>query len=246
MPDGAPPEAAGFGNCSVCPLMQHGTAEECVACASQTFAKPPDPHCPICYGQLDERGQCRNRICTWTIGERHFSFVYAVSTNSGELRRAIHRYKYDGKWGWGRIFGRVLAGFLDYNIHAFADFDLIVPSPTFLSGDDREFDHIGLMVQEMQREVFIDWPVQHDVISKTRQTRKMTDCGSWNERAYVARTELRPALSVDRPEEVKDRNVLVIDDVFTGGHTLVEVARALRLAGASSVSEVVLARQTWT
>jgi predicted amidophosphoribosyltransferase len=38
------------------------------------------------------------------------------------------------------------------------------------------------------------------------------------------------------------KRVLVIDDVFTEGFTLREVARALRLAGALEVSEVVLAR----
>lgn len=237
-------EPAGFGNCGVCPLMQHGTVAVCSACALEALDDLPTPRCVICDGNLNDAGVCRNRICTWATGERHFRAVYAVSTNSGELRDAIHRYKYRGRWGWGRVFGRVLAGHMELRPSTFSTFGLMVPSPTFVT-PDRSYDHIALMVEEMERESGHQWPVRYDVIAKTRATRKMTDCASWVERAYVARTELRPALQIRDPDAVVDRDILVFDDVFTAGHTLVEVARALRLAGARTVSEIVLARQTW-
>ena len=44
---------------------------------------------------------------------------------------------------------------------------------------------------------------------------------------------------------VEGKGVLVIDDVFTEGFTIREVGRALTLAGAIEVSEVVLAREPW-
>jgi predicted amidophosphoribosyltransferase len=42
---------------------------------------------------------------------------------------------------------------------------------------------------------------------------------------------------------VEGRSVLVYDDVFTEGFKIREVGRALLQAGATEVSEVVLARQ---
>jgi predicted amidophosphoribosyltransferase len=39
--------------------------------------------------------------------------------------------------------------------------------------------------------------------------------------------------------------ILIVDDVFTEGFTIREVARALRAAGAVTVSEIVLAREPW-
>jgi predicted amidophosphoribosyltransferase len=65
---------------------------------------------------------------------------------------------------------------------------------------------------------------------------------SWSERKAIAEGPLRAALAIPHPDEVIGKRVLVIDDVFTEGFTLREVARALRLAGALEVSEVVLAR----
>lgn len=238
-------EPAGFGNCGSCQLLQTGTVAVCSAYAGQTFADLPEERCRICDGALDDRGRCRNRMCSWTVDERHFSHVWAVSSNTGPLREAIRRYKYRGKWGWRLIFGRVLAGYLEARADVFASYDVMVPSPTYLGPDGRDRDHVADMVAAMQQESSIDWPVARDAIRKIAPTQKMADAPSWDARQRIAQNELRAALRVSAPDDVRGRRVLVFDDVFTGGHTLSEVARALRQAGASEVSQVVLARQTW-
>ncbi len=244
MPDSSSIEPAGFGNCGACPLMQHGSVAICTTCAGRSFADLPEDRCMICDGSLDHDGHCRNKLCRWEVAERGFSLVFAVSNNTGPLRTAIVRYKYNDKWGWKLIFGRVLAGYLAEN-PTFDDYDVIVPSPTYLGAEGRDRDHIADMVHELEREAGQRWPIAYDVIRKTQATKKMADAASWNERNLIARTQLIPALRVDRPDLVEDKRVLVIDDVFTGGHTLMAVATVLRNAGAHEVSQVVLARQTW-
>lgn len=238
-------EPAGFGNCGSCPLIQTGTAAICMACAGRTLADLPADRCIICDGAFDDRGQCRNRMCSWEVAERHFSLVWAVSSNTGPLRDAIRRYKYRNKWGWALIFGRVLAGYLDASADVFDPYDLMVPSPTYVGTGGRERDHVADMVRVLEQESRVEWPIVYDAIRKTAPITKMTDAPSWNARQRIARTELRAALDVPVPAQVEGRRVLVFDDVFTGGHTLSEVARALRRAGAIEVSQVVLARQTW-
>jgi hypothetical protein len=64
---------------------------------------------------LDKSGRCATRIRNWTVDERYFQWVWAISMNTGELRRAIHRYTYNDRWSSARIFGRVLAGYLEPN-----------------------------------------------------------------------------------------------------------------------------------
>ena len=61
-----------------------------------------------------------------------------------------------------------------------------------------------------------------------------------------AACDLRAALEVRDPSRVSGRRVLVVDDVFTDGSTLREVAGVLRGAGAAAVSGLVLARATIT
>jgi ComF family protein len=53
---------------------------------------------------------------------------------------------------------------------------------------------------------------------------------------------VRNAFEVTRPNFVKDREILLVDDVFTSGATASSCAEALKKAGASKVSVLTLAR----
>ena len=163
---------------------------------------------------------------------------------SAHARRCSRTYQ--GKWGWTRVFGRVVAGYLDANYEVFRDYDLIVPSPTFVGEGGRESDHIADILEWAQVEAFRPWPIASGLIVKTQATTKMVDATSWHVRRRIAALEVRPALETPWPHMIAGRRVLVFDDVFTGGNTLVEVAGKLRSAGALDVDELVLARQMWT
>jgi ComF family protein len=56
------------------------------------------------------------------------------------------------------------------------------------------------------------------------------------------RKNLQGAFRVRRPDRVRDRSILVFDDVYTTGATLEELARSLLSAGARQVSGLTLAR----
>ncbi|HCS23535.1 MAG TPA: amidophosphoribosyltransferase, partial [Rhodospirillaceae bacterium] len=52
------------------------------------------------------------------------------------------------------------------------------------------------------------------------------------------------AVSPRAQASIKDKNVMLVDDVFTSGATLNECARVLKRAGAAKVYVVTLARVT--
>ena len=53
---------------------------------------------------------------------------------------------------------------------------------------------------------------------------------------------LRGAFEVRQPAAVRDRHLILIDDVFTTGSTIEECARVLQAAGAASVRALTVAR----
>lgn len=164
---------------------------------------------------------------------------------TGQMSAAITRYKYDGRWGWAAIFGRILVGFLAEHRSEFVTYDLITPSPTYLGpGTARAFDHTRRIVEAAQIEEPIGWPFAYDVVVKTATTEPMVG-HAWRERKAMAEGPLRAALTVPDAGAVAGRRILIVVDVFTEGFTIREVARALILAGAAEVSEVVLAREPW-
>ncbi len=232
--------------CRRCPYLVNGSVAICFTCASRTLAPLPEHGCPVCGQRLKADGTCVNAVCGWS--NRQFSQIWAISMLTGPLHDAIHEYKYPpAVRAWAFVFGRVVAGFLDANASTFQRFDLIVPSPSYIDPEAEEaWGHTETVLAAAALEAGERWPFEEDVIIKTAPTMSMVEAGSWPARGKVAWGPLRKALQVPDRQRVAGKRILVYDDVFTEGLTIMEVARCLRRAGAIEVSEVVLARTPWT
>jgi len=187
---------------------------------------------------------CPNRWCH--RGDRGFSVVFSVGSYRDGLRRAITRYKYHGQIGLAGALSGSLAGHMESNPTWYEDFDLVTSVPTYRGrGARRDWDPLGGILASLSRRLSSRWNVVPDVLSKSFETPSMTGL-SWADRQVVASGPLRRALSVPDVASVESARVLVIDDVFTDGSTLREVALVLLASGAAEVAGLVLARKEWS
>lgn len=202
--------------------------------------------CPTCDVPIPADDQrCDNFWCTRE--DRGFDVVWAIDEHEGDLRRAIATLKYRGERSRAGPLARRMAAYLIAHAGAFEDVDLIVGTPGVPSAR-RPLDHVRALLFALDELVGEQWSVDArlPVIRKRGATRPMVELPSAPSRRLWAAGELRAALVVDRPERVVGRRILVVDDVFTDGSTLREVALALRGAGAAAVSGLVLARRYHT
>ena len=79
-------------------------------------------------------------------------------------------------------------------------------------------------------------PVLGNGLTRTRNTPPQTRLG-----LKERQVNIKDAFYAD-PEQIKDKFVLLVDDVYTTGATLRECARTLMQAGAVGVDVLVLAR----
>ena len=210
--------------------------------------------CDQTYGS--DQTRCWNPICRMDPGERWFDWNFAIAMRTRWLKFAINKYKYHGVRDWAAIFGRILIGFLEAEREVFTGIDLIVASPQYTGpGAHRDWDHIrGIMIaaeREQEWPAWLNgWPIDladPPAIIKIADTPPMVKSGSAGARRHLAEHELRFALQVPNRTRTEGRSIAVLDDIFTGGWTLRESARALRLeGGAVSVVGISLARQPYT
>jgi predicted amidophosphoribosyltransferase len=235
---------AGFPRCDRCPYRALDRPDVCLECvAPGSLARQPRFVCGVCEQTTGSDGRCGNDLCG--RGDRWFSLVRTIAPHAASLRSAIAEYKYRNRRGWAGVFARLVVGYLDERTPWSDRYDLVTGVPVYTGpGANRSWDHVGLILAEAARLAGPRWPFERGVVTKTAETTPMAGLGLWRRRVF-AEGELRRALVVPDKDRVASRRILVIDDVFTEGSTLREVARALRLSGAMEVAGLALARQPW-
>ena len=209
-------------------------------------------YCPVCGQGIDalreptsgRRAACPNRWCRRS--DRGFSVVFSVGVHRDGLRQAITHYKYLGDDRLAGFLAGSLVTYVDEHAAWFEEFDVLTSVPSYRGvGARRTWDPVGTIMTVMAARLGASWDVVPDLVSKSCETPAMTGL-TWNERQAVAQGPLRKALAVADTGEVGGGRILVVDDVFTDGSTLREVALTLLGAGATEVAGLVLARRAWT
>jgi len=171
--------------------------------------------------------------------EPRFRRAAAYGAYEGALRDLIHLFKYKGT----RPAGKLLGSLLNQAVTAMCLPDLLIVVPVPLWSGKR--NSRGFNQAEAIARTFMDFQtsssIQLDtsILVRTRETASQTGLTRHQRRANV-----RGAFSVRKPEKVKGRSILIVDDVMTTGTTAGECARVLRRAGAKEVFVATVARAT--
>ena len=116
------------------------------------------------------------------------------------------------------------------------DADLLIPVPLHPTRlIKRRYNQAVLLARALAKITPADFAP--DVLFRTKRTESQ---GGFNARARVE--NVRGAFSVKNAAQIKDRRLVLIDDVFTTGATLESCARTLKRAGAAQVDGICLAR----
>lgn len=211
---------------------------KCVVCGSQVLKRKWAAACPECWSKLipikppicpqcgDPApaieglcGRCRK-------GERAFEFARSALLFSDTLREIIHNLKYSDRVSLARPLGKLLKDCLDRE--QFTG-NLIVPVPLHRRRERmRGFNQAELIAAHLDRPVATrllrrrkDTPSQTGL---SRSQRKRNLAGAFEVRGHVPET------------------VIIVDDVYTTGSTMNEIARTLKRAGAKRVEVLTVAR----
>ena len=114
--------------------------------------------------------------------------------------------------------------------------DMVVPVPLYwLRRWQRGFNQSLLLAEAYVGER--GWPIEPNILRRTRNTRPQVMLP-----AELRAANVRNAFAVTDPDRVRGRRVLIVDDVLTTMHTVIECSRVLKQAGAAEVYVVAAAR----
>lgn len=142
----------------------------------------------------------------------------------GYLRECIHDLKYRGDLTIARGLGELMA-LLVWRTPAFGRIDMVVPVPLHPTRlKERGYNQASLLAKTIGSELGLSVV---EAVQRTRETPAQSKL-SWQERAK----NVERAFSVALPSQVREKRVLIVDDVYTTGATISAMAGALKRAGA--------------
>ena len=221
--------------CQICKakLEVENTRHICIHCRRKIKINLP-PFCLKC-GKSRTQG-LSDTTCRECKENRYlFDRAWAVSIYEGVIKECLLLFKYRKKRRLLKLFSELACNFMERFID-YQPIDLISAVP--LSKNkmrQREFNQSGLLAREIGGE--FKKTVLNDNLIKIKDTpSQVTLSGA------KRRLNLTGAFKAKEPRLFKDKNILLIDDVFTTGSTLNECSEVLKKAGAKKVYALALAR----
>ena len=185
------------------------------------------PVCSLCGQSIPAPGLCAHCV----HHPLDIDGIRSVAEFGGSLRQAIHHLKYNHSRDLAGPLGEMLARFWQQTPLAA---EVIVPVPLHARRlRERGYNQSQLLAQELARATGL--PVVSDALQRVKYTVSQTQLDGDQRRQNVAGAFLCR-------EGVKDKAVLLVDDVCTTGATLEASSMALKAGGAKSVWALTLAR----
>lgn len=164
-----------------------------------------------------------------------FQTAHAYGLYQEELREIVHHFKFHKRQGLAAPLGdRMAQVYLTRPAEERCDW--IVPVPLSRKRlAERGFNQTELLARRMAKRLHLP------VVTRSLVKRKNTPAqsGLTDEQR---RHNVQGAFSVHHPEHLKGKRVLLVDDVYTTGATLMACSQALSMAGAATVRVITLAR----
>jgi ComF family protein len=181
-------------------------------------------------------GSCRQ-------GEAEFDLARSYGLYAGNLRKAILHLKFYGREYLGHRLGALLAR--AWEALPEPDSALVMAVPLHSSRRrERGFNQAELLARGLVKTLRKEGRLQGLRFAAGSLRRLRATVPQVGLSVSARRENVRGVFSVGRPEDVRNRTVVLVDDVMTTGATLSACATALKRAGAGRVLALSLARAT--
>ena len=211
-----------------CPACGEATGEQgglCVECSSG-LAIPSDPSCAACQRPFGNEAILEGSLCAPCLGSPPLHDGIAAGTlYTDTSRKLILALKHGRRIGLVPLLARLMAA----RIPVTETERVIVPVPLHRWRLwQRGFNQAALLGRELENAG--QGTLLVDGLVRIKRTPSLGGMGA------KARTRaLSGAIAVWRKNEIKGRDILLVDDVLTSGATSLACVKALKRAGARTV-----------
>lgn len=185
--------------------------------------------CGVCKARLPENKKICHKNAKYLLG--------AVANYEDIVRNLIHQYKY-GRWQRMALpLNDLVSKYLkNLNLNINKSY-IVIPIPIHKNKKaERGFNQSEIIAGQVAEK--LNLPLESDNLIRQKETKSQTEFQDWEQR----KNNLKNSFTVYFPEKIKNKNILLIDDIYTSGATIGEAAETLRKSGAKKIIALVIAK----
>ncbi|TSC96593.1 MAG: putative amidophosphoribosyltransferase [Parcubacteria group bacterium Athens0714_26] len=185
--------------------------------------------CPVCKARLpDNRKICHK--------DSNYLLAAATGYNNETIKNLIWVFKYKK---WRRLkkpLGDLLINYLENIDYDFKDY-MVIPIPLHKKRErERGFNQSKLLAEIAAEKLKIN--LVTNCLKRTKNTKIQAELKELNQR----KQNIENCFAVENPDAIKNKNIILVDDVHTSGTTMGEATNVLRVAGAKKIIALVIAK----
>ena len=216
--------------CYICGKMLHDEDGLCFECLSKiNFITNPRCYCcgrPFEF-KLPQNGKSKNLLCPKCLTKKpKFDRCISAVRYDDTSKKIILPFKHGDKTQLAKFMGKIM-----FNVgkELLKDTDIIIPVPIhftrLLKRKYNQASLIGNIISKLSKK-----NIQHNNLVRIVATKSQ---GHLNK--TQRKQNIHNAFMIRAPQEIKGKNILLIDDVYTTGVTVNECAKTLKKNGAKKV-----------
>ncbi|MGN1301414.1 MAG: ComF family protein [Clostridia bacterium] len=167
--------------------------------------------------------------------QKYFDYLYSALKYENEVREKIIKYKFNENSYLYKTFAKIIIK--NKKVYGFLKlYDIIISVPMHkLKKSVRGYNQSELLTKEIAKQMGIHF--EKNVLIKIRNT-KVQSTLTKTQRAE----NVKNAFLVTDDTKIKDKKIILIDDIYTTGSTVNECSRILKKAGAKEICVVTIAK----
>jgi len=190
--------------------------------------------CPVCRARLADN----KKICHY---DSRYILAAAGNYDDAALKNLIQCFKYDYFESLTPILGEILIKYIEklqlinQLTNQLINY-VVVPVPLHLQRQrERGFNQSKLLAEFIAKKFGLQVT---DALKRIKNNKPQAKCRDRKDRIK----NIEGCFAIKNPEKIQERNLLLIDDVFTSGATMNEAVNVLRKNGVGRIIALVVAK----
>ena len=202
--------------------------------------------CGFC-NKIDKNSLCKNcelNLAKYKINcikdytknnKKYFDYLYSALKYENEVREKIIKYKFNENSYLYKTFAKIIIK--DKKIYGFLKlYDIIIPVPMHkFKKSVRGYNQSELLANEIAKQMELAF--EKAVLIKIKNTKVQSTLTKTQRRENV-----KNVFFVTDATKIKDKKIILIDDIYTTGCTVNECSKVLKQSGAREICVVTIAK----